>query len=137
MQLVPLFRMTSVLRKPLVLAGTPVGTRSIFEVESGTIDGDRVRATAKGQSGADWVLITPDGTGMVDVRALVETHDGALIFIQYHGRTDLSGGGRAPIYSTPRFETGDERYAWLNRIQAVAKGVLDRLTLTYDVYELR
>jgi hypothetical protein len=38
---------------------------------------------------------------------------------------------------TPRFETGDVRYAWLNRIQAVGKGNLEGSRLTYDWYELR
>jgi hypothetical protein len=35
------------------------------------------------------------------------------------------------------YETGDERYAWLNRIQAVAKGTLDGQTLTYEIAEVR
>jgi hypothetical protein len=43
----------------------------------------------------------------------------------------------APVYTAPRFETGDERYAWLNRVQAVAKGELDGTTLTYEVFEVR
>ena len=37
----------------------------------------------------------------------------------------------------PLFETGDDRYRWLNRVQAVAKGVLDGLALTYEVCEVR
>jgi hypothetical protein len=41
------------------------------------------------------------------------------------------------VYATPRFETGDERYRWLNRIQAVGKGAFDGTTLAYQVYELR
>lgn len=55
----------------------------------------------------------PDGTGTVDVRVLVETADGALVFVQYQGRVDLSAGMGAPIYIAPRFETSDPRYAWL------------------------
>ena len=39
---------------------------------------------------------------------------------------------------TPLFHTGDERYAWLNRIQAVAKGTFTpEGTLIYEMYELR
>jgi Protein of unknown function (DUF3237) len=75
---------------------------------------------------------------MLDVRFSAETDDGALIYVQYNGRTDVSQGpGTAPIYVAPRFETGDERYAWLNRIQAVGKGALDGNTVTYDWYEIR
>ena len=34
------------------------------------------------------------------------------------------------------FETGDERYAWLNNIQAVGIGGLDGTDVVYDIYEL-
>jgi hypothetical protein len=40
-------------------------------------------------------------------------------------------------YAAPRFETGDERYAWLNKVQAIGKGRLDGTTLTYEWYEVR
>ena len=63
---------------------------------------------------------------------------GALVFAQYNGRSDASKGvGQAPIYTAPRFETGDERYAWLNKVQAAAKGSLADTLLTYEMYELR
>jgi Protein of unknown function (DUF3237) len=71
------------------------------------------------------------------VRALVETDDGALVFIQYNGRVDVSRRGAAPVYSAPRFETGDDRYRWLNRVQAVGKGTFDGRTLRYELYEVR
>ena len=137
LELVPLCTMTSVLRAPFVLDGTPAGSRRIFEVVCGRVDGERLRGTAKGRSNADWLVVGPDGTGTLDVRVLFETHDGALVFMQYHGRVDLSAGGGAPVYATPRFETGDERYRWLNRVQAVGKGMFDGTTLDYQVYELR
>lgn len=135
LELVPLCTMVAELATPFVLDGTPAGNRWIFEVSSARIDGERIRGTLKGRAAADWLLVAPDGTGMLDVRALIETDDGALVFVQYPGRVDVSAGG--PTYATPRFETGDERYRWLNKIQAVAKGRLEGTTLTYDMYELR
>jgi uncharacterized protein DUF3237 len=134
--LLPLATMTAELRPPKVLPQTPAGTRMIYEVASGTIDGERLRAKLCGVASADWLLVGPDGTGTLDVRSLVETDDGALVFIQYRGRVDLKEPD-APLYATPRFETGDARYGWLNKVQAVGKGVLRGSTLTYDLYELR
>jgi hypothetical protein len=128
--------MAATLRSPHVLAGTPAGDRRIFEVAEGSFEGDRLRATVRGQANGDWLLVGPDGTGSLDVRVLVETHDGALVYIHYTGRVLASEPG-APLYATPRFDTGDERYRWLNRIQAVAKGHLTGYRLTYEVYELR
>ncbi len=40
------------------------------------------------------------------------------------------------LYTTPVFETGDERYRWLNGIQAVAKGVRVDKILTYEIYKI-
>ena len=137
LQLVPLGTMTAELRAPFILPGTPSGERRIFEVTASSIDGDRLRATMKGNASADWLTVGADGTGTLDVRALAETDDGALIFVQYSGRVDVSLGADAPVYATPRFDTGDERYLWLNKIQAVGKGRLDGLTLTYQLFELR
>ena len=42
------------------------------------------------------------------------------------------------VYDASRFETGYERYAWLNRIQAVGKGTFhDDLSVDYEWYEVR
>ena len=136
-ELVPLATMTAELTRPFVLRDTPAGTRQIFEVESGRIDGDRITARMKGKAAADWLAGGPDGIGTIDVRALVETDDGALVFIQYQGRVDASQNGRAPVYIAPRFDTGDDRYRWLNGVQAVGKGRFDGRTLTYELCEVR
>jgi hypothetical protein len=95
-----------------------------------------------GAAAADWQLIGPEGTATLDVRVALRTDDGAIIFVQFYGKSpaDASGGLQAPatIYVTPRFETGDERYAWLNRVQAVGKGTVhEDLSLDYEWYEVR
>jgi len=136
-ELVPLGRLTARLRAPFVLAQTPSGTHRIFEVQAARLEGDRIRASAKGAANADWLRVGPDGTGTLDVRALLETDDGALIFVHYAGRVDASTNGAAPVYAAPLFETGDARYRWLNLVQAVGKGAFDGDTLSYDLYELR
>ncbi len=140
-ELVPLGTLWAQLTPPIVLENTPVGTRMIFEVLEGTFEGDRLRGRSRGASGADWGLAGPGGVFGLDVRFTLETDDGALVFVQYHGRCDVSQGMAAPgsVYAAPRFETGDERYAWLNSIQAVQKGHLDPETMqiTYRMYEVR
>jgi hypothetical protein len=68
------------------------------------------------------------------VRTTLQTHDGATVFAHYRGRTDISEGA---IYVAPLFETGDPRYAWLNAIQGMGKGILDGNRLRYEWFELR
>jgi hypothetical protein len=128
--------MTIGLRPPMALMGTPAGNRMIFEVESAAISGERFTAKLKGQAAADWLTVGPDGTGTLDVRMLFETDDGALVFMQYRGRVDVSKT-TGPVYTAPLFETGDERYAWMNRIQAVGRGSLEGDTLVYEICEVR
>lgn len=137
LELLPLCTMVIELADPLVLANTPAGTRVIVEVKDLRVEGERLRGTLKGSAAADWLTIGPDATGTIDVRLTMDTHDGALVFVQYQGRRDFSQGMDAPVYTAPKFETGDDRYTWINRVQAVAKGTVEGTTLTYEVYELR
>ena len=139
-ELVPLCTMRVQLKPPIEVGTGPAGTRLIFEAESLKFDGDRFSGEMVGTASGDWLLIGPEGTGTLDIRATFRTHDGAIVFGQYYGRLDASQGLDLPktIYVTPRFETGDERYAWLNRVQAVGKGVVhEDLALDYEWYELR
>ncbi len=139
-ELVPLCTMRVQLKPPIEVGTGPAGTRVIAEAESVKFDGDRFSGEMVGTASGDWLLVGPEGTGTIDVRATYRTHDGAIVFGQYHGRLDASQGLEPPmtIYVTPRFETGDERYAWLNRVQAVGKGVVhEDLTIDYEWYELR
>ena len=135
-ELVPLCTLTGRLGTPFDLGKTPAGRRMLFEVLDGSADGERLSGRQVGHLSGDWLTIGPDGTGTLDVRLLMETDDGALVLIQYLGRVDTTQPD-APIYSAPRFETGDGRYQWLNKIQAVGKGILDGNTLTYEVHEVR
>jgi hypothetical protein len=141
-ELVPLCTLRVQLQPPIVVGTGCAGTRVIFEVASVQVKGDRLRAEMMGAAAADWQLIGPEGTATLDVRAALRTDDGAIIFMQFNGKSpsDAAQGLQAPatIYVTPRFETGDERYAWLNRTQAVGKGTVDDdLSLDYEWYEIR
>lgn len=138
--LVPLCTVHVQLNPPLEVGTGPSGTRLIFEAPSATLTGDRLSATLAGTANADWLVVGPEGTGTLDIRATYRTDDEALLFVQYHGRVDMSDGPDLPktIYVAPRFETGDDRYAWLNRIQAVGKGVVhEDLSIDFEWYEVR
>lgn len=131
LELVPLCVATVSLAETINVSPTLV----IGEVVGMTVEGERLQATLKGRAAADWLQVSPNGYGTLDVKVTLETHDGALIHATYSGRLHFDTGA---VYATPLFHTGDERYAWLNRIQAVAKGTFTGpTTLVYDMYELR
>lgn len=137
------------LKPPVVIGNGPYGMRQIFDVTGGEVTGDRLRGRVL-PSGADWILVGGDGVGRLDVRATIETHDGANVYVSYTGvmhmteavMNAVSGGGftefgKTYFYVSPRFETGDPRYAWLNRIFAVSQGRVGPLRVEYRVFEVR
>lgn len=136
-ELVPLCDIDITLSDQVVVGQGPSGFRVVAEVGSVSVEGERLRGAGKGTSGADWLRIV-DGIATVDVRFTVETHDGALVYVTYTGRSDFrEGPGVHPIYAAPTFETGDERYAWLNLVQAVSKGTFAGTHVHYEIAEVR
>jgi hypothetical protein len=127
-----LFTITAGTQTAGLLKDGPHGTRVVVGVTGGSFEGPRLKGTIKGPGG-DWVTLRADGSGRLDVRLLLETDDGALILMQYHG---IFTDGATRIRSTPLFETGDERYAWLNSVQSVGLGSVGDGDVTYDVYQV-
>src|SRR5437763_15125392 len=98
-ELVPLGTLTARLADLVVLEGTPSGTRVMADMVDARLEGDRITATARG-AGAARLIIGPDGTDMLDARFTIVTDDGALIYVQYHGRSAIREGlGAAPVYA--------------------------------------
>ena len=121
---------------PILLSNGPQGTRMIVTVSGGSFEGEQLKGTVAPCAGGDWLTIRDDGTFRLDVRVVLETHDGAAILMTYNGvgrRVD----GRMVVHAAPTFETGDDRYQWLNGIQAVAIGETNADGVTYEVYALR
>jgi len=139
--LIPLCTATVRPAPPVHLGVTPAGRRLMVELIEARWEGERLRARLKpGVAAADWLIVGPEGTGLIDIRLTLETDDGALIYVEYQGRRDIAGveqGRDTPVYIAPRFETGDDRYAWLNTIQAVGKGTMVGDARVYEIYEVR
>ncbi len=136
------------LKAPVKIGAGPYGTRNVYDVTGGTFEGPRLRGTIL-PSGGDWLLTDAEGVGRLDVRGTLETEDGARIYVQYYGvivmnekvYTALAQGGATEYGDTyfmtqPRFETGDARYSWLNRVVAVAEGRLMPGAVEYRVFEV-
>ncbi len=125
----------------------PFGTRGLAVVTGGSFEGPRLKGTIWA-GGGDWWLRGSDGVLRLDVRATFETDDGALIYGQYYGVSRSEAGrpgaqpgetsewGDAYFMTTPRFETGDDRYSWLNGLVCVAEGKRTEQGVAYRVYAL-
>jgi hypothetical protein len=131
LELVPLCTLTVTLAETISVSPSLV----IGEVTAARAEGDRFSANLKGNAAADWLRVSPDGYGTIDVKITLETDDGAIVHATYSGRLQFD---TMTVYTAPLFNTGDERYAWMNRIQAVSKGTFQPDgTLVYEMFELR
>ena len=114
----PLMRLRFTTATTEEIGPTPRGILSIFPITGGSFEGERLRGTVLG-GGADWVTASADGTLELDLRATLETDDGALIHMTFTGvRDDANHYFR----TLPRFETAAPKYAFLNRLLAVGIG---------------
>lgn len=140
---------TATLAQPEVIGPVPEGIRANFLVTGGELIGPKVRGILRA-TGGDWVTIRRDGVAILDVKATIETHDGALILVTYSGMIDLGEDGYdrflrgelppvTHIRTTPRFFAGHPSYAWLNRLHClgVGEGHLAENRVCYDVYAVR
>jgi hypothetical protein len=118
-----------------VVENGPQGTRTIVEVTGGRFEGPRMKASVQGPAG-DWITNRADGTYKLDVRITLRTDDGALILVTYNGVGQTTAAG-ASLRMAPLFETGDSRYAWLTRLQAVGVGERVGTAVRYEIYALK
>lgn len=136
------------LAPPLELGDTPAGRRRIIEITGGTFQGERLKGKVLA-GGADWQVIRSDGVARLDTRYTLQTHDGALIYVRNvgyrHGAPEVikrlaAGEAVDPslyyMRTTPWYETGDPRYAWLNRIVCVATGARRAAAVELEVFEV-
>jgi hypothetical protein len=124
------------------------GQRRIIPIVGGRASGPRLNGRIL-NLGADWQTVFHDGVAELDARYAVETDDGALVEVvnhgYRHGPPDVierlrQGEDCAPdeyyMRTTARLESGDERYAWLNRLVFVGTGARLASTVRISLYEV-
>jgi len=136
---------------PIDVGQTPEAHRYIVNITGGWIKGPKISGKIL-NNGADWIRLRSDGSLLLDIRALVETDDGALIYVAYGGKV------RAPVDLLPKifdfanahqidpsqyyfrtqplFETASPKYAWLNDAVCVGVGTLGHGGVQFSVYEV-
>jgi len=148
LRLEPLFRATITLAPPQELGDAPLGRRRIIPITGGRIEGARLKGRVL-PGGADWQILRADGVADLDARYTVESDDGALIYVSNRGLrhgppevlAQLARGedvdpARYYMRTQPWFETGDARYAWLNRAICVGSGARRRDRVELEFFEV-
>ena len=136
------------LEEPQIVGETPGGVRMIFPIKGGSFKGDDISGEIL-PGGADWLLFRPDGIGEINVRATLRTDDDAIIYAYYRGVIDAAPEIFGKIQTgetvdpseyyfrtTPVFETGSEKYKWLNKIICVGVGEMGQNQVRYKIYQV-
>ena len=148
LRLEPLLTAEVTLGAPQEFGATPQGRRRVIPITGGSFEGKRLRGRVV-PGGADWQVIREDGVAVLDTRYTLETHDGALVYVQNWGlrhaapevMKKLIAGERVDasqyyMRTQPRFETGDARYAWLNRVICVGNGERLPSSVKLEMFEV-
>ncbi len=144
----PIFTVEADLEPLLNLGQTPYGERRIIGIAGGRVHGEKLTGRIL-PGGADWQFIRNDGAADIQARYTIEAHGGAHILVDSvglrHGPPEviarLARGDKVDptLYyfrTVMRFETGDEKLGWLNRILALARGQREAMRVLLDVYEV-
>ena len=120
--------------KPRDMGTAPNGVRKIIPIAGGRVTGPKIAGQIVGV-GADWQVVSGEQVAQLDARYALETEDGAVIeiatFGYRHGPSDIIaalGRGETPdpadyyMRLHVRLETGDPRYAWVNRTVFLGTG---------------
>jgi hypothetical protein len=131
-----LFELNMVTSSPQVVGPVFKGTRLIIPYKGGLVKGEKINGKILDCSG-DWGLLIDSTTFRTDVRATIETDDGAHIFLTSTGYnfTDAKGftmistgrgGELSPsdyyFRTNITFEASSPKYAWLNHSVAIGVG---------------
>ncbi|KAB8214651.1 hypothetical protein BDV33DRAFT_195907 [Aspergillus novoparasiticus] len=109
----------------------PHGIRKAIPIVGGNFTGPHLSGEIL-DVGADWGLTDPQtNVFSADTRYNLRTHDGENIFIQTSGPKSPSG----QLHLRLVFETGSEKYYWLNNVLAI--GVLTNVEATAHTSLLR
>lgn len=122
-------------RGPATNVGSPGGNRVVVPVSTGTFEGPKLKGTVIAPSG-DAITIRQDGSSVLDLRLLLQTDDGQKILMSCRGLAYAGPDGTLFARLQPLFETGSEKYAWLNKVVAV--GVFRHVPgkVAYRIYRL-
>jgi muconolactone delta-isomerase len=84
-RLTQVYRLEAALGQPLELGDTAQGHRRIVPLTAGSFTGPAISGTLLAGVSADWQVVLPDGTALGDVRYVLQTDRGDLLYVQSRG----------------------------------------------------
>ncbi|KUI55874.1 UPF0311 protein YveG [Cytospora mali] len=122
-----LFSVNITITPAISIGTTPFGERRFQPITGGSFSGPELQGRVA-SGGADWGITGSNGDFNPDVAYVLETHDGSNILVRQRGR--------APnVFSL--FETGSDKYDWLNWVVAYGKATsVTETQVSLDIWQV-
>jgi Protein of unknown function (DUF3237) len=141
------YRLEATLASPLELGQTARGRRRIVALTGGTFRGPKISGKLLAGASADWQTVLPDGTVLADIRYILETDRGDLLYVQSRGirhggpevlarlgRGEDVDPGEYTFRTSTEIETAASDLDWLNKGVFIGVGGRRAATVTYEIY---
>jgi hypothetical protein len=146
-RLTQVYRLEATLATPLELGETARGHRRIVPLTGGTFSGPEMSGRLLPGASADWQIILPDGTALGDIRYILQTDAGDLLYVQSrsirHGSPEvLARLGRGEdvdpseytFRTSTEIETAASDLDWLNKGVFISVGGRQAAGVIYETY---
>jgi muconolactone delta-isomerase len=146
-RLTQVYRLEATLAAPLELGETALGRRRIVPQTGGTFSGPEISGRLLPGASADWQTILPDGTTLGDIRYVLQTDRGDLLYVQSHGirhgrpevlarlgRGEDVDPGEYTFRTSTRIETAVPDLDWLNKGIFISVAGRQAAGVIYETY---
>jgi hypothetical protein len=146
-RLTHVYRLEAALGQPLDLGEVAHGHRRIVPLTGGTFTGLEIQGRLLPGASADWQILLPGGTALGDIRYVLQTERGDLLYVQSrgvrHGSSDvLARLGRGEdvdaaeytFRTSTQIEAAAPDLAWMNKGVFISVAGRHAAGVVYDTY---
>jgi hypothetical protein len=122
-RLTRVYRLEATLGQPLDLGERPQGHRRIVPLAGGIFTGPELHGKLVPGASADWQTVLPDGTALGDIRYVLQTDAGDLLYVQSRGVRHGSAEVLARLARGEDVDAGEYTFRTSTQIEAAAPGL--------------
>jgi Protein of unknown function (DUF3237) len=141
------YRLEATLGQPLDLGDIAQGHRRIVPLTGGTFSGPEISGKLLTGTSADWQIVLPDGTALGDIRYVLETEGGDLLYVQSRGvrhgsaevlarlaRGEDVDASEYTFRTSTQIETAAPHLDWLNKGVFISVAGRQSAGVVYETY---
>ena len=127
------YRLEGALAEPLEIGDVSTGHRRIIRLDGGTVTGPEINGKLLTGASADWQIVLPDGTALIDIRYTLQTDGGALLYVQSRG-VRVGRGDDIVLRTSTQIETAARDLDWMNKSVFISVGSVRQGNVIWEIY---